>query len=692
MGKETDSYIRYCLARIETLVSHGVRKIIMVFDGGPLPSKEGTEMERAASRARNNELARRLMREGNVEAARGAFAKSVDVSPQMAARVIGAMKARWGESGEQVDWLVAPYEADAQLGYLAREGIADVIISEDSDNLPYGVKRVCFKWDGQCGEQVLLSDVLAMRGGSAGSLDLTGWTHDMLLYMCVLSGCDYLPSVPGVGVKAAHKLVARHREPKQLLRALRFAYDVKVPLDYEVGFFRALRTFKHQKVFDPRTGTVVPLTPEPLIAEASSESDGNSDDARSFLGDVIPPDTAVGIARGVLDPVRPYEPFKAYSPVASAGAAEFVKAPAAPRNRPLSAPVCERSQPGINAFFGRKVQERGPSPPQVHEVRGSSSSFPRAKRRIDAHDDNAAVPSLSSDSQTLTEDREGESLQGQSLENSNIEVASTEDPVLLHPDTDGASTATATGVATSRHFGIVSSSSDQSPPTLKKRVLGGTGSSKKSARRGFTPSNHTSSSSLLVQQPAPRRPRSFKGLKKFVPPTSTSLTGKENESPPSLASSSLGRFAFNNHAPKAMLKSTFLSSSPDDNDEREKPETLPTAATATYLESFAFRGAAPSPAPSPALSSNGYGYDSLSPPVSTERPHLDHSYANSSQLHHHNDETTSRNTNDATSCPACRGRKRAHTCGRGKKAVGPPLVHAPAPSALLFEDFAFGAS
>ena len=54
--------------------------------------------------------------------------------------------------------------------------------------------------------------------------------------MCVLSGCDYLPSVPGVGIKAAHKLVARHREPKQLLRALRFQFDVKVPLGYERGF------------------------------------------------------------------------------------------------------------------------------------------------------------------------------------------------------------------------------------------------------------------------------------------------------------------------------------------------------------------------------------------------------------------------------------------------------------------------
>ena len=33
--------------------------------------------------------------------------------------------------------LVAPYEADAQLAFLARNAMIDVVLSEDSDNLPY---------------------------------------------------------------------------------------------------------------------------------------------------------------------------------------------------------------------------------------------------------------------------------------------------------------------------------------------------------------------------------------------------------------------------------------------------------------------------------------------------------------------------------------------------------------------------
>ena len=41
-----------------------------------------------------------------------------------------------------VKLIVEPYEADAQLAYLSRSGAVDVVITEDSDCLPYGCKKV----------------------------------------------------------------------------------------------------------------------------------------------------------------------------------------------------------------------------------------------------------------------------------------------------------------------------------------------------------------------------------------------------------------------------------------------------------------------------------------------------------------------------------------------------------------------
>lgn len=41
-----------------------------------------------------------------------------------------------------IDCIVAPYEADAQLAYLNISGIADVVITEDSDLTLFGCKKV----------------------------------------------------------------------------------------------------------------------------------------------------------------------------------------------------------------------------------------------------------------------------------------------------------------------------------------------------------------------------------------------------------------------------------------------------------------------------------------------------------------------------------------------------------------------
>lgn len=50
--------------------------------------------------------------------------------------IVQALKA------EGVEYIVAPYEADAQMTYLAINGHVHAVITEDSDMLPYGCPRV----------------------------------------------------------------------------------------------------------------------------------------------------------------------------------------------------------------------------------------------------------------------------------------------------------------------------------------------------------------------------------------------------------------------------------------------------------------------------------------------------------------------------------------------------------------------
>lgn len=58
LGRPTTRYVAYAAHRIRMLKHYGVRPYV-VFDGGPLPSKAGTEAERAAYVARLTQPTRR---------------------------------------------------------------------------------------------------------------------------------------------------------------------------------------------------------------------------------------------------------------------------------------------------------------------------------------------------------------------------------------------------------------------------------------------------------------------------------------------------------------------------------------------------------------------------------------------------------------------------------------------------------
>eukprot|EP00983_Pelagomonas_calceolata_P043904 1139079-Pelagomonas_calceolata.AAC.2 len=84
-----------------------------------------------------------------------------------------------------VPFIVAPYEADAQMCYLSLIGEAHAVITEDSDLLAYGCERVS-----QCGEQTVLYKLdrnghgeeicLADLPRNKG-LSFVGFSHNMFL-------------------------------------------------------------------------------------------------------------------------------------------------------------------------------------------------------------------------------------------------------------------------------------------------------------------------------------------------------------------------------------------------------------------------------------------------------------------------------------------------------------------------------
>lgn len=184
-GAPTSGYLTHFLHRVNLLLHHGVVPVV-VFDGAPLPMKADTNAERRASRAEARRAGEAALAVGDRRAATEYFQRCVTVTPEMVAAVMGALRPLG------VDAMVAPYEADAQLAFLAATGAVDAVITEDSDLVVYGVPTLLFKMS-KFGD--------ADRIHSADLPDVPDppmrhSTPDMLLWTAVLAGCDFSQVYP----------------------------------------------------------------------------------------------------------------------------------------------------------------------------------------------------------------------------------------------------------------------------------------------------------------------------------------------------------------------------------------------------------------------------------------------------------------------------------------------------------------
>ena len=265
------------------LIHFGVIPYI-VFDGDYLPSKAVTEVERAKKREESKKKGLELYRLNKPSQAHLELQKAVDVTPEMARQLIDELK----KIG--VEYIVAPYEADAQLVYLERQGIIQGMLSEDSDLLVFGAKCLLTKLDqyGECVE-INRADFAACR-----EISLVGWSDTEFRRMAILSGCDYLASINRMGLKSAYRFVRRYKSIEKIIQMLQFDGQYYVPTDYLKKFYRAELTFLHQRVFCPLKKDVV------MMAELGKEA--QSEDF-SFIGHEVSQDVAIRVAQGELDPM-----------------------------------------------------------------------------------------------------------------------------------------------------------------------------------------------------------------------------------------------------------------------------------------------------------------------------------------------------------------------------------------------------
>ena len=179
---------------------------------------------------------------------------------------------------QKIKYIVAPFEADAQLAYLYKEGIIDAVLTNDSDLIIYGVEHIIFlrpKEDSYY--EYKPSDELTY---------VNNLEKVYLPMIAFLIGCDYFKGIKGVGWKRAFELVKETikktkdmpRENELIFKALYNEMKTKKyikELENEdillKKYLMVYKVYTTQYVIDPRDSKLKDLQNNVILEEYRDE-------------------------------------------------------------------------------------------------------------------------------------------------------------------------------------------------------------------------------------------------------------------------------------------------------------------------------------------------------------------------------------------------------------------------------------
>lgn len=274
-GEDTDQYCQLFLKKIQILTKLGIKPVV-VFDGDPLPSKKEENIKRSLKRKEAYEIVKKMIEDGEP----GYFKymqAALSITPEMLEKTVKLL------NKEGIETIQAPYESDAQLTFLINNKYIDHILTEDSDMIVHGCKSVLYKFRDNkvmhyCRETIYnrLCPESKIKNThqksipnekvptSAEKYKLSTLLAN-LMNISILSGCDYLENIPGVGINTLIKYwqeeeikhtFQTNQEIKNDLNIVKsilrtISRKKEIPPSYFDLFIKARNTFLFQVVYDP---------------------------------------------------------------------------------------------------------------------------------------------------------------------------------------------------------------------------------------------------------------------------------------------------------------------------------------------------------------------------------------------------------------------------------------------------------
>lgn len=94
---------------------------------------------------------------------------------------------------------------------------------------------------------------------------------EQFIQICIMGGCEYLPSIQGVGLKVALKAFEQHKTIEKVLEGMNAKKKDKVPFNYLEALRKVMTVFLYQTVYNPMTNLLTSLSAVPEAVEIDQE-------------------------------------------------------------------------------------------------------------------------------------------------------------------------------------------------------------------------------------------------------------------------------------------------------------------------------------------------------------------------------------------------------------------------------------
>jgi len=202
---EVTSHLNGLFYRTLRMVEAGL-KPVYVFDGKPPTMKSHELVKRKEARDKAKE---------DLEEAKEA-GTAVEVDKQER-RLVKVTKEHVDDCKKLLDYMGIPYvvaesEAEAQCAQMAEAGLVHCVATEDMDALTFKSKTLLRRLTMPEARKLPVQEISYEK-----MIQMLDLNHEEFIDLCILLGCDYVPSIKGVGPKRAFELIKKHKNIETIL-------------------------------------------------------------------------------------------------------------------------------------------------------------------------------------------------------------------------------------------------------------------------------------------------------------------------------------------------------------------------------------------------------------------------------------------------------------------------------------------